>query len=352
MILEEQNEDPSRAFSIFSNIITYNSVVNRIDNLMPGWLRNRQAEYEILVALPRVRDLAWSDYFSLSDQEMDSECRLSVECAKIGMLGINRHAFVSSNIFQLPSESRGSLDPSGNQNGWTDQQMSEAESLLQKLNDVRHRTIGGAGMVAFHPEFRRECNELRGIWESLPEAERPSMPLERPPQFADTSGGNERPENENRSQLYRQFEDLCEKWGLLAMTSWDLPIARGPNLSGVDPLNPSPPAGTVSFDIPPHFRLLTTDHMGKTVQQQHLVESSEMGFDDLGQWQEYAHLLRIHFLQRVVASRYSARPRPKAQVARLRSLLAAWLYLDEERVKKLQRDLRRKLNGDDHSQDK
>ncbi len=323
----------------------YDDLIAQMRSPLPEWLDERHTEYDILVALPLVQDLDWRTYFSLSEQEFAIECCLSEACAAPGMLGINRHRFVQAPIMQAVRESRGPLSRLIDEFDWTAEQKQTAETLLSSLDDIRDRTIGGAGVVAFHSRFRRDCTILRNTWASLPQPDRPSLPLDRPPQLALRVGGKQLSQNRKLSRFYHQFDEFCQRWRLQGLLTWDLPNVCGPNFSGIDPLNPSPPAGTVHFDIPPHFHLLQSDQLGKIVTQQHRRESEEMELTALGRWQEYAQLLRIHFLQIVAQSRYRNRSRPKNAITRLRSILAVWLGVDEDRVKKLQSRVQGLISG-------
>lgn len=321
----------------------------------PGWLEERFAETDIIVALPRFHDrdsglqLSWRSALTLTGEDEAAEATLSAVCEAAGMLGISRSGFVNY-WFPPPKPREGRPIPkyllaSMKEHGWKDRHLHQTRRLA-KLGDGLHRRLAGAaGWMISSPTFLQAREKLRVQWQELPEDRRPPLPLTRTPRLDQAPAGAKRQRASQTTHFWRDFDRFCDEWRLLGMETWDLPNVDGPKWSEDYPGKPVGLSGTEVLYTPWHFPVKGSDGLGEILEERNRQNAAEHGFEDPGRWDTYAHLLLIDFWERTIRSRYAGHQRPKGIVTKIIGLLAGLTGCDAERVKKLRLALHDRQSG-------
>src|SRR5262249_12170865 len=111
--------------------------------------------------------------------------------------------------------------------GWTSAQRREMEMLVRLAGRAPGGVKGYAGWGGTEPDFLAASRGLSEQWKALPDPGRPRFPLRR---------GEFHPELPEELRAVAPgagdgfgtaFFEFCERWGLVAMHSWDLPEPQG-----------------------------------------------------------------------------------------------------------------------------
>jgi hypothetical protein len=224
--------------------------------------------------------------------------------------------------------------------GWQGQADALHEGI-RRAQDIAERVKGYAGRLVTDPLFRRQRDELRRRWLSVAAHQLPGLPLSRAMPCV--------PAGAAAAAFQTAFDDFCDRYGLLGMTTWDLPDPAGPLLDGLAKAPHLLAGRPVLLALPAHFSLLQRDDLHGLVedlQGRHLRDAGlDPGCKGPRSVESYGQLLVIEHYQRVVLDRYGGRPRPKGLIRRLHEILAAYLDLGPEHFRTLHRQLTRLLRA-------
>lgn len=235
--------------------------------------------------------------------------------------------------------------------GLSDEQIAQIDSGFKRCHELQIRNKGYIGRLIADPTFLACRDALRDSWKALPDADRPALPLRRA--VDGLLGEGAMPASLARTEFQDRLESFLDRYGLLALTTWELPEPAGPLLDG-EPKPQSLLAGrSVQIALPAHFLLLGTDDLQgqvNEVQRRHILAA---GLDPscVGprSAESYGHLFEIDHFCRVANGRYGRPPRPKGFVGRLHDALAQFLDVGADHFRKLYRDLKDHLRGNRRS---
>ena len=111
--------------------------------------------------------------------------------------------------------------------GWPEAVRREMRSLEREAGRVSVRLKGYAGWLLTEPVFLEERRGLAERWRALPGRDRPRFPLRRG-DFHTELHEELRTAAPGAGEAFgTAFFQFCERWGLAAMASWDLPEPQG-----------------------------------------------------------------------------------------------------------------------------
>lgn len=230
--------------------------------------------------------------------------------------------------------------------GWERDDIESYNANRLPHKRLLYRWTSATGRLLSREDFLAERDSVRSIWQSIPFSVSPDLPLTLPASLSRRIKlGNVRivPVPAAQQEFWREFLLFCERWQIIEMATWDLPLPQGPRSSGL-PLGRCR-EGTVEFHTPWHFPLEKSDGQGDAVYAAHADQCRVYGVDDHESWETYASLLTVSHWQTVCAERYPKARRVSDFSFRLDQLLAEVLSMSEERVKKLRSLLRSLQSG-------
>ena len=187
-----------------------------------------------------------------------------------------------------------------------DQQLRlpEASRLAE---EPRHRLLGVPGWLLTEPAFLAQTEALKTLWNALPSKEQPPFPLGR------TRPGTTPPENSsaaNRelSAFFSQYEEFLDRWGLLRMATWDLPLPQGPLLPAPLPAAAAAaPTHGIHLVLPIHYRIQDNDGLVDKILDLQEQAVRQLGIDPsfagLPHSEAYGQMFEILHLERAIRSR-------------------------------------------------
>jgi len=224
---------------------------------------------------------------------------------------------------------------------WSGAQWLGVERGLRKTNQANLRLGGYAGWLATEPPFLAAVTDLATRWRALPAAIRPDFPLRRPTPLPRAHEGLS-PAPEPVYAFAADFHSFCDRWGLMAMATWDLPLPQGPLLpSPLPPGSPALPANAVYLAVPAHYPLAGDDDLLRLVraQQQALADRLGLGRGCAGlpHHKFYGRVLEVVHLELAITGRYPGNRRPRGFVGVMVEAVAEALGLSVDRVRGLRK---------------
>ena len=307
------------------------------------WLSQRSAEAidgEVF-CLPNV-EISVQVFFGLSAGEQKAEQRLRTLCSDMQAIGHRpgsdkwiRYPFLMPSIKSTEVRSQSDLIALG----WEQHQVGALPALTQKANDIDFRLAGVAGRLIADPEFLKQRDELRTLWNAVPQAERPEFPLRRTREAtAPPPGFQKMRANSRLARFLVRLDEFCDRWQVFELATWNLPLPDGPHWPRLLPAATADTSqSTTVLQTPVRFGLRSDDGTGKVHQQEHEMAKATAGIDDVDSWNTCARLLKIDHWERVLRTRYSGRQRPQNHIMLLSNIIADESHLDGERVTKLRK---------------
>ncbi len=302
------------------------------------WVKARFQESDVIFMLPidDENSIYWEHLLNISGEDFNIEKQFSQICRRMVIAGINRREPIRSCLSLKPNNTLDSEQlESGFNLGWSTTDYDELNKLVIEVDDIRERMKGAAGWMICNAGFREERDRLKNQWEQLPDSVRPVFPLTRTPQLLLAPPEYEKLEPSKEIEFIHAFDQFCDRWRLLGMTTRDLPDPHGLKTFGFLLGHAAPKEGEFIQDIPWHFPLLESDGFGKRINERHTQQAGAHGFVDQGKWQCYAHILAIHHWEQTIRLRYADVDAPAKFVEKLFSVLESVLDLKSDRIKKL-----------------
>jgi hypothetical protein len=231
--------------------------------------------------------------------------------------------------------------------GWTPAELAAARRLLQGTQEPSARLKGYVGWLLTEPAFQKQLEELCHRWQALPSEQRPLFPLGRIGQFPlPASAGALFSEARGFQQV---LQLLLDRWGLIRLSSWDLPDPQGPLLP--DPLPPGSPAVPthgIHLVLPLHYPLQGDDNLIQQILNFQRQAARQLGLDEslagLPHFQAYAALFDVLHLERVIRSRLTG-SRPAGFVTAMEQAIASALECSLASVQKSRKGISACLRG-------
>lgn len=228
------------------------------------------------------------------------------------------------------------------------------EMATVQEREIQARLMAYAGRLIGREEFRRERDELRARWETLPQDLRTTGPFAFPVRRLNCLTGRDRARYaELGDGFLKKLEGFLAKWSLIEMTTWDLPSPQGP-LAGMPPHVVGRLTGRpVVVDYYPPFYPVSSDRdLNEELRADQERRARELGvpvgvrggFPPAGltprhqkdqplQEAGYATAFRIYFAELAFRRRYGNR---RGFGTRLEEfLIARWELNDSRRIRQL-----------------
>ncbi len=217
--------------------------------------------------------------------------------------------------------------------------LADAAAVSNLLDRLSERARSLSGRCITNSEFLAERDSLRTLWEDLPEADRPTFPLTRPPKAESADAvPQSRPLSEPHTRFVHGLVRLLDDWDLDRLVTWDLPESRGPSLGFSE-------HGRHKIDLPPGFPIHKEDRLGDYIRQNQESIAEQSGIDDVERWKTYLNYLRLHYWNSLLRDRYLKARRVKGFVGNLEYQLGSLLGLSAGTVKNTLKALRGKQRG-------
>ena len=225
--------------------------------------------------------------------------------------------------------------------GWTRSIQLRARQALTKAEEAGQRLKGYVGWLLTEPPFLAEVSGLRERWDALSERQRPTFPLARPlPLPGLASGAASAPPA--LAEFAAAVQQFLDRWGLMQLTTWDLPDPQGPWLAS--PLRPGAPAMPrhgVHLILPLHYPLQGDDNLLDQILTFQRQYAREQGLDEslagLAHYRVYANMLDVLHLERMIRARCLARRHPRGLVSWIEDAIVAVMGGSLARVQKLRK---------------
>jgi hypothetical protein len=187
-----------------------------------------------------------------------------------------------------------------------DQQLRlpEASRLAE---EPRHRVLGVPGWLLTEPAFLAQTEVLKALWNALPSKEQSLISLSR------TRPGTMPPKNSTvantqLSAFLSQYEEFLDRWGLLRMATWDLPLPQGPLLPAPLPVAAAAaPTHGIHLVLPVHYRIQDNDGLVDKILDLQEQAVRQLGIDPsfagLPHSEAYGQMFEILHLERAIRSR-------------------------------------------------
>jgi hypothetical protein len=276
--------------------------------------------------------------FRLDDKCRGAELDLATVCDRNGAIGICEDRFIKYSLLQPPLAWPSHLDLSAFlELGWTQSDIAAVANLSNPTDKIHDRLRAAAGRLISMPAFLDARGRLRQAWRALPSSIRPLLPIAR-------SGRTEAPEALGLelapaavAPFIQKFDEFCDEWHLLGMTTWDLPDVRGPNWVPGFADEDSLRRGDFTINTPWHFPVLNEDRLGGVLEDEHRRQAAERGIKDADSWASYSSLLDIYFWELVLCQRYSQQERVGKFKTGMESVLSKIVGLSVARIQKLRK---------------
>jgi hypothetical protein len=218
--------------------------------------------------------------------------------------------------------------------GWTSQQQGAARELIKKADEAAHRCKGVMGWLLTEPAFIAEAASLHHEWLGLPSEYRPTFPFLRTG-FADHPRAATPPSGVKDYWLH--LGRFLDRWGLIGMATWDLPLPQGPLMPTPLPLDArAMPEHGVHIVLPIHYPIQGDDDLLKQIHQSQQQRARELGlnesFSALRHYRAYSNMFDVLHLERAILSRTGESKPPFGFRLRVQQAIAGGLNLSTEAV--------------------
>jgi hypothetical protein len=206
---------------------------------------------------------------------------------------------------------------------------------------------GYVGWLLTEPAFLKELHRLSDCWQALPSEQRPLFPLGRIGRFPLPASAGAL---SSEVQAFQQeLQLLLDRWGLMQLSTWDLPDPQGPLLPNpLPPGSPALPTHGIHLVLPLHYPLQGDDNLLQQIFDFQRQAARQLGLDEslagLPHFQAYAGLFDVLHLERVIRSRLTG-SRPAGFVMALEQAIASALDCSLTSVQKSRKAISACLRG-------
>jgi len=296
-------------------------------------------------AIPRraVADLALTKLFTpeqLAAERIFSEC-----CANWRAVGVRGDQPI---FYPLLTPTKLVIDDeTATANNFSKADRIALDQHVRESQAVNERLLGVAGRLLTEPVFLEQVALLRTAWEALPINLRAELPLGRPgpvrepssvPLIAADGVG-----------FFDQLSVFLDRWGLISLNDWDLPLPQGPLLpSGLPNGAVAEPRHGIRIILPLHYPLLGDDQLLRGIADMQRAAALEndlpAGLASIKHYVQHAQMFRLIHLESVLRSRF-LNETPYRFVTVLTSAASCELGVEPGTVKRLRNWIRVCRNG-------
>jgi hypothetical protein len=221
-------------------------------------------------------------------------------------------------------------------------------SLEKTARDHAKRGLAYVGHLWCDRGYQADLDALRDRWAGLSAYDRPCLPLIRP--VEDPRTLNEKYGTSFSEEGFAFVDLLVEflnKWGLVQLSTWDLPDPQSTLMPNpFPPGSPAAPGGGVNLHFPTGFPVLDRDQIQDKIQELQAAIARELGIGlalaGPTAIESYAHKAAVILLERTVLQRFPGKP-PKGAVAHVIKAAAITLKRDEETIRRYRKEIGRSL---------
>jgi hypothetical protein len=229
--------------------------------------------------------------------------------------------------------------------GWTQSDIAVVNNMSDPTRKINSRLRSAAGRLICMPSFLTDRDALRQRWDELSPTVRPLLPIAKTSRISPSARPLLVEAPRPLIDFALEFDEFCDKWQLLGMTTWDLPSVRGPQWAPALTPDKVVIQGGTCLSTPWHFPVLCEDGLGPLLEMEHRQRIAELGIDDEAAWETYARLFEVFYWENVLSGRYERSRRKSGFVTAMQSLIAAILGLSSERVQRLRKRMKALRSG-------
>lgn len=188
---------------------------------------------------------------------------------------------------------------------------------------------------------RRARNQLAEFWKRLSLGQRPAFPLQRAITLPTKPVGG-RVADAGVAQFQHDLEDFLDRWGLMSMVTWDLPMPQGPLIPApVRPDSPAMPKHGLHIVLPIHYPVRAGDELLFEIQRQQVELARENRLDTsiagLPHHEAFGQMLEAEHIEQTIRSRYAERGKNPGFVLAVEHAIADVLGIGINHAKRLRK---------------
>jgi hypothetical protein len=312
----------------------------------PDWVMTPARE-DVIYSLPlaAIDDLAWQDAGGraiLIPAQAAAERVFTAICADVFAIGTRGGEFIRNTPLD-PRPRAPDPECMAEQFGRSKSSMSGlATAIAATMDTLAEQRKGYTGWLLTEPLFLAELDQVRVLWSALPARLRPDFPLLRP---AARGRGDRtpRPGSERLGPGVQAFGDalvrLLDKYGLISLATWDLPVPQGPLLPNLlPPGSPAQPRTGVNLHVPNYLPMPAGDAFDREVARLQQQTARDLGIGESGvglpRHEAYSRLMDVLHLERSIRARLPGPPLLRGDAGRIVRAIAKALDMKTDRVEK------------------
>lgn len=231
---------------------------------------------------------------------------------------------------------------------WEPSQVMAAIGAISRSYRARGRLNGVAGWLSTEPDFLTEVQALRQRWCKLDPGKRPPPPFFRPPPHI-ARGGGRKINSPTLTRWVNALVALLDRWGLVSLETWDLPVPQGPLFPDALPVGaPARPRHGIHLYLPLHYPLKGDDDLARQILDLQRRQVEALGIHrslaGLAHHEAYGQIFHVMHLERAVRSRFPG-DQPRAFITHLVAAVAAGAEVGDDRVKQIRTAVKKCLQG-------
>jgi hypothetical protein len=216
---------------------------------------------------------------------------------------------------------------------------NQIDDLHTNLHRTNQQLLGYCGWLLANDGFQQELHELRDLWRRSDNHDSGTGLFRPAPVDAAGRRSGTRRLSGRKARFYGALDNLCSKWSLAGLATWDLPLPLGPLVSLPASLiaRLRGPDATVDH-FPPFYDIPSDVNLREQVRDRQMTDGELQGIPDLpvtntspraGHLSGLANLLRVWLIENAVYQRYG---KPRGIVSRIVDGMAEHLDVGEDRV--------------------
>lgn len=311
----------------------------------PEWVQALPSD-EPIYAIPKESVMGPALQHVFTQKALEAERAFSKVCRENQILGVWGKKTV---VYQLLTDQPLRLDDPWIQKHWptTEHERAMIQSGIERAETPHDRLRGVVGWLLTEPAFLTDIHRIRTEYEALSLPDRPIFPLGR---MLVLEGPGEPGAGlpKSTTEFALKLRKVLDRWGLVQLTTWELPSPQGPLLPNSLPATASySPTHGVHLFVPVHYPIQGDDdllHRVKEYQQRQAIELGvDSGFGGIAHHLQYAKMFRMIQLEWTVKSRFN-RP-PRGLVSAIEEAATKCIGMSAESVRRLRMGISKCRDG-------
>lgn len=287
--------------------------------------------------------------FIFDAQTIESEKCFTNLCHRTHAIGVDRNRPVQHPYIALKNNGADALASmlKSLPDGWTEAARRAATAATSRADSTIRDLKRYVGALISDPSYLEELAAIQQAWTALPEDIRPRIALARSGRFfADDQPVSLRATESqmvspSEVEFTRALNAFLDRWGLMGLATWDLPLPQGPLLPAMNALQIMQTPGAAV-----HIALTAWQNPGRELVEElreHLAIQAES--HDLPNSSKriqlcgkHASFLEIHYLRLALRSRFTEKP-PLGFSGAFKDVVARVLGIQEDHANTLIKNL-------------